>query len=51
MAERLPVVLAQALDVTHLEAVLLHRRHHRPDLVKLAVGEDVPVDEARPSEA
>jgi len=44
-------VLAQALDVTGLETRALDRRDHRSDLVQLAVGEHVPVDEAPPGEA
>ena len=44
--QREPVVLAQALDVTNLEARALHRRDDAPELVQLAVGEDVAVDEA-----
>ena len=44
--QRQRVVLAQALDVARLEAGALHARHDRADLVQLAVGEHVAVDEA-----
>ena len=46
LPEREVVVLAQALDVPHLEARSLHLRNHRADLVQFAVGEHVAVDEA-----
>ena len=45
MPQRLRVVLAQTLDVAHLEPGALHARHDRADLVQLAVGEHVAVDE------
>src|SRR5262249_56359987 len=44
--QRERVVLAQRLYVARLEAGALDRRDHAADLVELAVGEDVPVDEA-----
>ena len=42
----LRVVLAQRLDVADLEAGFLHDRDDAADLVQLAVGEHVAVDEA-----
>ena len=39
------VVLAERLDVAHLEPGRLHRRHRLAHLHELAVGEDVPADE------
>src|SRR4029453_11343505 len=49
--ERERVVLAQALEVTDLEPGALHRRDDAADLVQLAVGEDVAIDEAVALEA
>src|SRR5581483_10746888 len=46
----LRVVLTERLDMADLEAGLLHDRHHPADLVELAVGEHVPLDEPRPRE-
>ena len=43
-------MLAEGLDVAHLEAGPLHRQHALADVDQLAVGEDVAVDERRPSE-
>ena len=37
-------MLAQALEVAHLEAVRLEERHHRAHLVQFAVGKDVALD-------
>ena len=45
------VVLAQVLLVPHLEALVLHDRHHRARAGQLAVGEDVAVDETRARDA
>src|SRR5437879_4647902 len=39
------VVLAQALQVSHLEARILHGRHDSPHLVQLTVGKHVTIDE------
>ena len=44
-------MLAQALEVSDLEAAPLDRRDHVAELVELAVGEDVPIDEAVAPEA
>src|SRR5918994_2379810 len=46
--QRESVVLAQILDVAHLEASLLDGRDDCADLVQLAIGEDVAVDETSP---
>src|SRR3954447_603031 len=45
LPERPRVVLAQGLDVPRLEPGALDRGRHQPDLVELAVGEDVAVEE------
>ena len=49
-AQRPGVVLAQRLDVAHLEAGPLHRQHALADVDQLAVGEHVAADERRPPE-
>src|SRR5215211_2687455 len=49
-AQRESVVLAQILDVAHFEAGLVDHRNNVADLMQLAIGEDVAVDEASPSE-
>ena len=46
-AQRPGVVLAQRLDVAHLEAGPLHRQHRVADVDQLAVGEHVATDERR----
>src|SRR5262249_16976054 len=46
-AQRPRVVLAQALDVAHLEARVLERGDDVADLMELAVREDVALDEHR----
>ena len=45
------VVLTEALDMARLEPCSLNTRHDRPDLVQLAVGKHVPVDEPASREA
>ena len=44
-AERARVVLAQGLDVAHLEARRLHGVREVADLVQLAIGKNVPLHE------
>ena len=49
-AQRPGVVLAQRLDVTHLEAGPLHRQHALADVDQLAVGNTYrPMNDVRPS--
>jgi len=45
VAQRECVMLAKALEVTDLETVGLEHRDHRADLLELAVGKDVALDE------